>query len=160
MLLSDTHGFVDPRIVVHAERMDRVVHAGDIGAQHVIEQLRRATPHVVAVRGNNDVDAPLATLPEMNTLELPGGQLVVLHGDRILPAHTRHAELRKRFAHARAVFYGHTHHAVIDQHAIPWILNAGAAGRVRTFGGPSYLEVTARAQGWSVRLHRLPPLPR
>src|SRR5262249_11024165 len=112
----------------------------------------------------NDVPEPpddaLADLPDHVALDLPGGQLVVLHGHQVLPARTRHAQLRKRFAGARAVFYGHTHRAVIDRSAAPWILNAGAGGRTRTFGGPSCIELIAGQREWRATLTRFPPLLR
>ncbi|MFM1890995.1 MAG: hypothetical protein RLZ44_72, partial [Pseudomonadota bacterium] len=41
--------------------------------------------------------------------------------------------------------------------AIPWVLNPGAAGRSRTFGGPSCLLLHAGARVWRVETHRFPP---
>jgi predicted phosphodiesterase len=82
---------------------------------------------------------------------------VVLHGDRVNPAGTRHARLRGRYAEARAVVYGHSHRLVCDTAAMPWVLNPGAAGRDRTHGGPSCLVLTAGAAEWSVEAVRFSP---
>lgn len=42
--------------------------------------------------------------------------------------------------------------------ATPWVLNPGAAGRSRTFGGPSCLLLAAASDGWEVTLHRFEPI--
>lgn len=52
LILSDTHGFVDPRVAALAQICDRVVHAGDIGNLGVLRQLD-TNGSVIAVRGMN-----------------------------------------------------------------------------------------------------------
>lgn len=161
LLLADTHGVLDERLAALARDCDLAVHAGDVGAATVLAQLRAAGPRVLAVRGNNDVAAkwPPGERAELDALaaeaqvELPGGVLVVLHGDRYAAAQ-RHARLRAAFATARAVVYGHSHRLVIDDAAPPWILNPGAAGRARTFGGPSGLLLEASARCWRIEAVR------
>ena len=59
---------------------------------------------------------------------------------------------------ARAVVYGHTHRLLCDQLEEPWVLNPGAAGQVRTFGGPSCLVLHAEPLAWHVESIRFPPL--
>jgi putative phosphoesterase len=108
-ILADTHGVLDPRIAEIVRECDCAVHAGDIGGASVLTALRPAGT-VVAVRGNNDSPAKwaedeldrLGKLPLEATLELPGGSLVVVHGDRVLPARERHERLRRHHAQARA----------------------------------------------------------
>jgi uncharacterized protein len=161
LLISDTHGALDPRVLAQARGCDLVVHAGDIGAADVLDALAAAAPHVVAIRGNNDtaakwprIDAALLeSLPLSADIALPGGLLVAVHGDRV-PAATRHARLRHLHPHARAIVYGHSHRLAIDCSATPWVLNPGAAGRVRTFGGPSALWLEADAGRWAVSAWR------
>jgi uncharacterized protein len=158
LIVSDTHGLLDARIAAYARECDAVVHGGDVGDARVLEALGS---NVLAVCGNNDVAAKwpptqraaLATLPEQAELELPGGRLVVVHGDR-WPARDRHAALRRSFPAARAVVYGHSHRLAVDADALPWVLNPGAAGRARTYGGPSCLLLQAGAQEWRVVAQR------
>lgn len=164
LLVSDTHGHIDARIVELATRSDVVVHAGDIGDAQVLESLRPPGGRIYAVRGNNDTpqkwasgSAVLRTLSEEAVLDLPGGTLIAIHGDRLQPASQRHERLRRLYPDARAVVYGHTHRVVCDRGTLPWVLNPGAAGRVRTFGGPSCLVLTAKPRAWSVRLVRFGP---
>lgn len=166
LLLADTHGVIDPRIARLAAGCDAVVHAGDIGNAAVLQAIA-AAGRVLAVRGNNDTAAKwpaadrarLARLAEEQRLALPGGTLVVVHGDRVLPAGRRHEKLRRLYPEARAVVYGHTHRAACDRAARPWVLNPGAAGRTRTFGGPSCLVLTADERQWRVQLRRFAPAP-
>jgi putative phosphoesterase len=52
-LLSDTHGYLDPKILNHFEKCDEVWHAGDIGSIEVAEQLSNFKK-LKAVSGNID----------------------------------------------------------------------------------------------------------
>lgn len=163
-VVSDTHGMVDPRLATFLDDCDAVVHAGDIGNAAVLTALARRDRPVVAVRGNNDVPAKwprgegraLRALPLAAWVELPGGALVVMHGDRVVPATRRHALLRRLYPTARAVVYGHSHRLRVDQTELPWVLNPGAAGAARTYGGPSCLVIEARADAWRVDVMRYP----
>lgn len=165
-LLSDTHGQLDPRIGKTVLDCDIAVHAGDVGAADVIAALRPRLGIVIAVRGNNDIPDKwcesdqdlLAQLKEVATLEIPGGRLVVVHGDRHNPARHRHRLLRADFPDARAILYGHSHRLVIEDEQHPWVLNPGAAGRARTFGGPSCLILNVSAREWQVNACRFQSL--
>lgn len=163
-LIADTHGVLDPRIAELVAGCDGCVHAGDIGAGAVLDALRPHGP-IIAVAGNNDTPgnwrgdpARLAALPREAVLPLPGGELVVVHGDRVLPASQRHRRLRQRYADARAIVYGHSHHLALDDDECPWVINPGAAGRARTYGGPSCVVLTADHGGWRVEARRFPPV--
>lgn len=164
-ILADTHGDLDPRILDVVATCDHCLHAGDIGGNAVLERLRRASPSVVAIAGNNDVAAKwptseheiLRTLPPVASLELPGGRLAVEHGHRANPVSLRHARLRARHPDATAVVYGHSHRLVVDQQTRPWVLNPGAAGSSRNFGGPSCLVLTASSHRWTVEIGRFTP---
>ena len=58
-LLSDTHGYLDPKIFEHFKDCDEVWHAGDIGSESLAEALENFKP-LKAVYGNID-DIPLQT---------------------------------------------------------------------------------------------------
>ncbi len=53
LLLSDTHGFLDERILKYAEEADEIWHAGDIGTCSVTDELKKVKP-LKAVFGNID----------------------------------------------------------------------------------------------------------
>jgi uncharacterized protein len=161
LLLADTHGILDDRIAALARECDVAVHAGDVGAAVVLDVLRQGGARVFAVRGNNDMPAKwsrdehvaLSTLEDVARIELPGGVLIATHGDRFPPS-KRHACLRAAFPQARAILYGHSHKLVIDDSGLPWVLNPGAAGRARTYGGPSCLLLDASADTWRIKACR------
>lgn len=158
LIVSDTHGRLDARIAARARECDAVVHGGDVGNAAVLDALGG---NVLAVRGNNDVVEKwpaaqhdrLAALPLQTGFDLPGGYLVVVHGDR-WPARGRHAALRRAYPAARAIVYGHSHQLQVDTDALPWVLNPGAAGGTRTCGGPSCLLLHATAGSWQVLAQR------
>jgi putative phosphoesterase len=162
-ILSDTHGTLDARIQDLVTRCDLAVHGGDIGNADILARLQPRLGRVFAVLGNNDNlrlwpahdQALLSRLPEVVEIALPGGCLVVIHGHQTA-ARDRHARLRSRFPDARAVAYGHSHRLVLDTDTSPWILNPGAAGRTRTYGGPSFLVLTASEAEWRVEVRRFP----
>ncbi len=162
-LVADTHGSIDRRVAELARSCTMVVHAGDVGAGAVLASLKPPAGRVLAVRGNNDVpkkwprgEGPLLrSLPREVRVPLPGGELVVVHGDRH-PARHRHHHLRRRFPRARAVVYGHSHRLVVDDAILPWVLNPGAGGHARSYGGPSCLVLETRLSRWEVHVCRFP----
>jgi len=166
-ILADTHGYVDPRVVELVAECDLAVHGGDIGNAGVLACLQPRRGRVLAVVGNNDLPRKWAehdlylldSVPELVELELPGGVLVLIHGHQT-GARDRHERLRRRFPHARAIVYGHSHRLVADRDAIPWVLNPGAAGRVRTFGGPSCMVLCTSEHGWELAIRRFDVLQR
>ena len=155
-ILSDSHGYLDPRIAEIVNQCEHIVHAGDIFNAHVLEQLK-PKKLLTAVAGNNDYDSfwseeeidIVNALPQDDQLELPGGLLVVEHGHRF-GNHPEHEQLRDSHQDARLIVYGHTHHRIIDQDPIPWVVNPGASGKVRTHGGPSCLILHASEDEWDI----------
>lgn len=53
LLISDTHGHFDPKLVKHIQAADEVWHAGDIGDMNVCAQIQKLKP-LQAVWGNID----------------------------------------------------------------------------------------------------------
>lgn len=157
-VLSDSHGPIDEGILAALARCDCVINAGDSGGVAALDALAQAEMSV-SVRGNNDVPEKwgskhakrLRQLPDVARIDVAAGYLIVIHGHQMRRAASRHRELRIRYAEAIAVIYGHSHHRIIDCTASPWILNPGACGRVRTFGGPSALLLEMRRHRWHVK---------
>lgn len=147
VIIADTHGFLDPRIATDAAGADVLIHAGDVG-DGIADALAPLAMRVVIVAGNNDpVDCPW---PVSATIDAPGGSIGVMHGHQ-WPAKTRHRKLCAQFDHARAVICGHSHRRVLATESTPWLLNPGAAGKTRAYGGPSYIELRADERtAWQV----------
>ena len=161
-ILSDTHGHVCPQVLAVVKSCDIAVHAGDIGSSNVLDQLQSGTGDVHAVRGNNDVPGlwhgdeldVLETIPDVAELELPGGRLAVEHGHAHGWSSPDLGQLRAAHPGVRAIVYGHTHKQLIDREQSPWVLNPGAAGRIRNRGGPSCLVLTASPGSWNIETFR------
>ena len=140
---------------------DVIVHAGDVGNLQVLETMAGIAP-LEAVRGNNDVISKwpkgesnvCSALPDALVLDLSGGELVVAHGHQWPRPASRHQQLRKRWPAARCIVYGHSHRMVIDQCCEPWVINPGAAGRARAYGGAGWLGLTIERRQWRVTPNR------
>ena len=156
LVVSDTHGYIDKRIAELSNTCDIAIHAGDILAPLDLVQLKPKSGKIYAVRGNNDLilnSEESLDLPDQFLLSLPGGKLCVEHGHRIWDTKNYHHRLRQKHQQheARAIVYGHTHRLVCDKDKRPWVLNPGAAGKVRTYGGPSCLILTVCKNRWQVK---------
>jgi putative phosphoesterase len=78
LLLSDTHGFLDPKIEKYLQQVDEIWHAGDIGSVELADQLLAQKP-LRAVYGNID-DAMLRRMFSLNQLfECEGLRVFMTH---------------------------------------------------------------------------------
>ena len=127
-VLSDTHGYLDPAIPALFEGAAHIIHAGDILAPEIVEELSKVAP-VTAVAGNLDRGELAETLPKEVVAEAGGVVFAVGH---------KRKRLLKRLAEGRVegmgdggpprlVVYGHEHVP-----AVAWVdgalhLNPGTA---------------------------------
>jgi putative phosphoesterase len=119
-VISDTHGLLRPEALAALAGVERIVHAGDIGAPDVLEALGRIAP-VTAVRGNNDRERWAADIPETDVLEIGEVSLYVLHDLHEL-------DLDPRAAGFAAVIAGHSHQPRMEERDGVLYLNPGSAG--------------------------------
>jgi len=119
-VISDTHGLVRPEALAALAGVERIVHAGDIGAPAVLDALARIAP-VTAVRGNNDREGWAAAIPETEVVEIGGVSLYVLHDLHEL-------DLDPRAAGFAAVIAGHSHRPRREERDGVLYLNPGSAG--------------------------------
>jgi uncharacterized protein len=78
LLLSDTHGYMDERILSFADTVDEVWHAGDMGRAESIAALRTIRPFR-AVYGNIDGTTIRHDFPLDNRFELEGVDVWMTH---------------------------------------------------------------------------------
>ena len=135
-LISDTHGFVHRDVHRIFADVEEILHAGDVGGEHVLEELK-IIASVQAISGN--VDHHSTVLPLSRTVEMPFGRVGMAHG-HMFPAdrERRGKALREHFAahEVRLILHGHSHLPLLERRGGAWLLNPGAAGRPR-FGIPS-----------------------
>ena len=77
-LLSDTHGFVDPKIYNYFKDVDEIWHAGDIGDIAVIDELRKFKT-LRGVYGNIDDHLIRTEMPEFNRFMCEGVDVLMTH---------------------------------------------------------------------------------
>ena len=75
-LLSDTHSYLDPQILIHFDNCDEIWHAGDVGLLDVATQLKALKPLRI-VCGNIDREA--TDLPSHQRFTLEGLTIWMTH---------------------------------------------------------------------------------
>lgn len=119
-VISDTHGLLRPAALEALRGSEQIIHAGDVGAPEILEQLREIAP-VTAVRGNVDKTAWARKLPETEAVEFGGVSLYILHDLAKL-------DLKPTAAGFRVVIYGHSHLPKQEEREGVLYFNPGSAG--------------------------------
>ena len=162
-VISDTHNQLNEKIVGSLQGCDAIVHAGDIGDATVLKNLTKFSEYIFPVRGNNDFEdkwpiedlQQLAKIPEYCELHFQDQIIGLIHGHQYDPVRKRHDKLRGHFPNADIIIYGHSHRLVCDQEQKTWVINPGAGGYTRNFGGASCLVMEYKENNWSIEEFRL-----
>jgi uncharacterized protein len=142
-LISDTHGYLHPRVFDLFAEVDHILHAGDVGDETVIYDLETIAP-TNAVTGNVD-GSPTVKRPLSFVGDFQGVRIAMTHGHMLDPYNYTESAL-KAFAKQkpRVIVYGHSHiasNAVLDG---VQVINPGSAGRARFRAIPSVAILTIR----------------
>lgn len=78
LLLSDTHSYIDDRILDYAQNADEIWHAGDFGSQEVIDKLNQIKP-LKGVFGNIDDNDIQRQFPEVLRFHCEGVEVLMKH---------------------------------------------------------------------------------
>ena len=124
-ILSDTHGFLDPRIPELFAGVSHILHAGDIGYPSIILDLEAVAP-VTAVLGNTD--DPRINFREMAVVVLGERKFLVHHivDPRRLVDRVRDCIAREK---PEVVVFGHTHKAFCERINGTLFFNPGYCGK-------------------------------
>lgn len=124
-VLSDTHGFLDPRIPDLFAGVDHILHAGDIGFPAIILDLQDIAP-VTAVLGNTD--DPRIGYRETEVVQLGGRKFLVHH---IVDPLRLSDRVRQRFVREEpdVVVFGHTHKTYCERVHGALFFNPGYCGK-------------------------------
>jgi len=130
-LLSDTHGFFDPRIADHFSGCDEIWHAGDIGDPGVADRLKEIAT-LVAVYGNIDGTSIRARFPRQQRCSREGLDIWMIHIGGY-PGNYASAVKPTIFQNPPGLFIsGHSHILKImpdKKHGLLH-MNPGAAGKI------------------------------
>ena len=136
-LISDTHGLLRSSVHEALRGVGLILHAGDVGGEEILEELRIIAP-VQAVYGNTDpVDDP--SLSQELIVPAGGIHIHVSHGhelggptpEKLLAAYSQ-----------EVLVYGHTHKQLVTRADGRLVVNPGAAGPRRFNLEPSVARLT------------------
>ncbi|PWH10119.1 YfcE family phosphodiesterase [Bacteroidetes bacterium SCGC AAA795-G10] len=129
LLLSDTHGYIDEKIISHTNYVDEVWHAGDIGDTRVIDSIKLLKP-IKAVYGNIDSNE-IRMMTEKNLIfDSEGIRVVMTHIAGYPGRYNRDAiELIQKY-NPNLFICGHSHmlKVIQDKKYNHLHFNPGAAG--------------------------------
>lgn len=153
-LISDTHGFLDPRLPKIFRGVDHILHAGDIGPDYLIAQLESLAP-VTAVLGNND-NSPCFPLTQV--VQLAEAKFLVHH---IVTPRALTDELKARVAKEKpdVVMFGHSHQQFDQVIKGVRFVNPGYAGKPKFGAERSVALMEVSGKNAEVRFVKLSDLP-
>jgi hypothetical protein len=123
-VISDTHNFLDRKILGLFAGVEHILHGGDIGSAFITFELEQIAP-ITAVWGNLDANLPFR---ETEIVELAGWKFLVHHA--VFPPSPAEP-IKNRIARERpdVVVFGHTHRRFCQTIDGVLYLNPGYAGK-------------------------------
>jgi len=146
-LISDTHGLLREEARRVMEGADCIVHAGDICAPRILEQLAAIAP-LTAVYGNNDFGPWAERLPETARLRVGAIEILAIHDLARLAIDPRAEGIR-------VVVSGHSHRPLIQERDGVLYVNPGSAGPRRFRLPISVGQLSIRGSEVEAKLHEL-----
>jgi len=125
-IISDTHGFLDPRVEKLFAGVDHILHAGDVGDPMIELELKFIAP-VTVVLGNNDMGM---SFRETEVVTLADKKFLVHH---IVNPRALSDQMNSRLRQHRpdVVVFGHTHKVFAETLDGVFYFNPGYSGKPR-----------------------------
>lgn len=130
LLLSDTHSYMDEKILNYVKQVDEVWHAGDIGDLSVTDAIKKLKP-LRAVYGNIDGNEARQEFPLHNRFECEGVSVWITHIGGY-PGKYAPAIRQEIYANPPKIFIsGHSHILKVmpDKNTKLLHMNPGAIGK-------------------------------
>ncbi len=130
LLLSDTHGFIDPQILKFVKQADEVWHAGDIGDLNVTDEIRKIKP-LRAVYGNIDNAQIRMEFPLDNEFKIENISVYITHIGGYPDKYTQRVKEKLQNNTPGIFISGHSHILKVmpDKKRGLLHMNPGAAGK-------------------------------
>ena len=131
LLLSDSHSYIDDRILEYGKSADEIWHCGDFGNLEVIEKLEQVKP-LRGVYGNIDGTEIRKIFPEVLRFKCEGVEVLMIHIGGYPNKYTPLAKKEISDKAPKLFISGHSHilKAMYDQKNSLLHLNPGAMGKV------------------------------
>lgn len=131
LLLSDSHSYIDDRILEYAAAADEIWHCGDFGNLEVIEKLEKIKP-LRGVYGNIDGTEIRKIFPEVLRFQCEKVEVLMIHIGGYPEKYTPLAKREIEEKSPKLFISGHSHilKAMYDQKNKLLHLNPGAMGKV------------------------------
>ena len=130
LVISDTHSYIDDRIIKYASEADYVIHAGDIGTFDVIRKLKSVSK-VLFVYGNIDGNEIRSESNKFEFFKLNNLKILLTHISGKTPKYNKETLIKIKEHKPDLLIAGHSHILKIQYDKINQLifLNPGAAGR-------------------------------
>ena len=129
-VLSDTHGYIHPRVSDFFSSCDMIIHAGDIGSENVAEKLSAIKP-LKAVYGNIDGGKLRILFKEVEIIKVEEIKILVKHIGGYPKNYNTQSKNLIRYHKPDIFIAGHSHILKVmfdDENQLLYI-NPGAAGK-------------------------------
>ncbi|WP_373493176.1 metallophosphoesterase [Aquiflexum sp.] len=129
-LISDSHGYIDQKVIDHLQDVDEVWHAGDIGDLRVLESLPKNKVKRI-VTGNIDDQTARQSFPEEIWEELEGIKTGMIHIAGKPPKYAKGIKEKIKLNKAQLLVCGHSHICKVeyDKSLNCLYMNPGAIGQ-------------------------------
>jgi putative phosphoesterase len=125
-LISDTHNRIPYGIEDIFEKVDFILHAGDIGQMKILDQLNKIA-QTFAVYGNTDSYVLASQLQAKLALEFEGLNFLLIHNINHMNTFLWRLEKGEHKPLPDIVIYGHTHKPTFQKHSEIYFINPGSA---------------------------------
>ncbi len=119
-VISDTHGLLRTEAAAALRGADLIIHAGDIGKEEILEELRQIAP-VIAVRGNCDRGYWAKAYADTADVRIEAIPIFILHDLKQL-------DMKPEERGYKIVVSGHSHKPKEEKKDGVLYLNPGSAG--------------------------------
>lgn len=130
LLLSDTHSYIDDRILEYAKEADEIWHCGDFGSFEIIEKLEEIKP-LKGVYGNIDDAKIRVAFPEVTRFRCEEVEVLMIHIGGYPGKYTPLTKKEIKEKAPNLFISGHSHilKAMYDHQNNLLHLNPGACGK-------------------------------
>jgi putative phosphoesterase len=130
LVISDTHSYIDDRIIKYASEADYVIHAGDVGSFDVIQKLKSVSK-LLFVYGNIDGNEIRSESNKFEFFKINDLKILLTHISGKTPKYNKETLIKIKEHNPDLLIAGHSHILKIQYDKINKLifLNPGAAGR-------------------------------